>query len=260
MGHFPVRHLGRLRIGEHWRRGDGSRWQHTQRCSGMPYRKLLKLDVPLNALKHIIISHGHIDHMYSLPSLLDSLGIAGRKEEIHIYAIKETLEIIEPLLDLWDLRTRDYCNFPITLHIINGEENELVFQDSNFTVRTAPTSHAVPSFATRVTLPNGAIVVYSSDTAPCPALTSFAKGSKYFLLECTYCNNNAELSVITGHFYSRQFAEVCAEVGARYNLLVHHSASMTCSNDQLLREIRAANNSSRLDVIIPADFDRIDLE
>jgi ribonuclease Z len=230
-------------------------------CSGMPYRKLLHLGVPLDALDHVVITHAHVDHMYGLPSLIDSQGIAGRTTTLHIYALGVAMEVIVPLLDLWSLRTRDYCNFPIELHYIEGKEDEAVFSDNAFTLRTTPTRHALPSVAVKFTFPNRpTTLVYSSDTAPCDTLVRFAKGTDYFLLENTYCNDNVELSKITGHMYPQQFRRLANQVAAtKKTILVHHSDAPECPTQDILTQIEAASELPDLEVTIPQDLDIIEL-
>lgn len=228
-------------------------------CSGMPYRKLLQLGINPSTLQHVLITHKHVDHLYALPSLIEAMGIAGRDNPLHVYALADAMKVIVPLLDLWDLRTRDYCNFPIILHTIKGEENELVLQNDAFTLHTTPTRHAVPSVASKFSFPTQPTLVYSSDTAPCDTLLRFAHGADYFLLENTYCNNKADLSELTGHIYSQQFAELAAIVGAKHTFLVHHSDSDDfCANQSVLQEILASQKEP-LQISVPSDLDQIEL-
>lgn len=228
-------------------------------CSGMPYRKLLKLGISINTLQHVLITHKHVDHLNGLPSLVEAMGIAGRENPLHIYALDDAMKIIVPLLDLWELRTRDYCNFPIVLHTIKGEEDELVLQNEAFTLRTTPTNHAVPSVASKFTFPTQPTLVYSSDTAPCDTLLRFAKGADYFLLENTYCNNKSELSKITGHIYSRQFAEIATAVGAKRTFMVHHSDSDDfCASASVLKEV-LNDQKEQLEILVPQDLDQFEL-
>ena len=227
-------------------------------ASGLPYRKMLALGLTspdFERLQHIIITHRHIDHCLGLPSLIECLWIAGRDAPLHIYALKTTLELIVPLLDLWQLRSRAR-NFPILIHPLDGEPNELVVKTDDFEVRTSPTKHAAPSIATKIILPDGTTTVYSSDTAPCAELVTFARGSDYFLLECNYCDDEPKLADLTGHIHSRQWGEVATAVGARYSFVTHHSNTADCSNEALRREI-APHFRGRIN--IPRDFDVIDL-
>jgi ribonuclease Z len=228
-------------------------------CSGTPYRKLLALDIPTEKLDHVLITHHHIDHCYGLPSLIECLWIQGREVPLHIYALKSALEVIGPLLDLWHLRDRSFRSFPIVLHPISGRENELVFDDGNFTVHTTPTVHAVPSVATKVTFPSNTNFVYSSDTAPCKELIHFAKGADNFLLECTFCTEDIELSELSRHTHSLEFSEMAAQVKAKHTLLIHHSDVTSCPHTRILSEIKETGNYPAK-VTIPRELDQLVLD
>jgi ribonuclease Z len=229
-------------------------------CSGSPYRKLLQLKVERERLEHVLITHHHVDHCYALPSLVECLWIEGRYAPLHIYALPGTIEVIAKLLDIWDLRTRNFRAFPIELHTINGYEDELVLQTSNFTVRTTPTVHAVPSVATKVIFPNNKSFVYSSDTAPCDTLVRFAKGADYALMECTFCNDDTELAELTRHISSTQFGELAHEIDAPNSLVIHHSDVDACPHEQVLYEIGQSGTYPLSKIRIPRDMESLEIE
>lgn len=229
-------------------------------CSGTPYRKLLHLGVDTKKLRHIVMTHHHVDHCYGLPSLIECLWIEGREEPLHIYALRSAIAIIEPLLDLFDLRHRMINYFPIEIHPIDGDENEFVFEDENFSVRTTPTLHAVPSVATRLTFPNGANFVYSSDTAPCQSLVDFAKGADNFVMECTFCDEDAQLAELTRHIHSTEWGDLASAVGARRTFMIHHSDISSCDYKKVLGEIGDGSPFSPQEIVIPKDFDIFEIK
>ncbi len=229
-------------------------------CSGTPYRKLLHLGVDTKKLQHIVMTHHHVDHCYALPSLIECLWIEGREEPLHIYALRSAVAIIEPLLDLFDLRHRMINYFPIEIHPINGTANEFVFQNENFIVQTTPTVHAVPSIATRLTFPNGKNFVYSSDTAPCQNLVDFSKGADNFVMECTFCDEEAELAEITRHIHSAEWGDLAAAISAKRTFMIHHSDINNCSYQKVLQEIGKESEFSPTQVVIPKDFDQFVIE
>ena len=56
-----------------------------------------------------------------------------------------------------------------------------------FTVRTAEVRHPTPAYATRVTeTATGAVLVYSGDTGPNPALVELARGADLLLIESAF--------------------------------------------------------------------------
>lgn len=228
-------------------------------CSGAPYRKLMELNVERERLEHILITHHHIDHCYALPSLVECLWIEGRYAPLHIYGLQSTLDVIAKLLDIWDLRSRNFRAFPIELHPINGYEDELVLSTSNFTIRTTPTVHAVPSVATKVIFPNGKSFVYSSDTSPCDTLVRFAKGADFALMECTFCSDDTELADLTRHISSSQYGPLAQDIAAETTLIIHHSNVEACPHAQVLYEINESNTYPASRLRIPQDMDVIEI-
>lgn len=227
-------------------------------CSGSPYRKLLQLGIDTDKLQHVLITHEHVDHVYALPSLVECLWIKGRKEPLHIYALPSAMKVVETLLDLWELRDRFINKFPIHLHVIHGHEDELVLKTPEFTVRTTPTVHAVPSVATKLIFPSGKTFVYSSDTAPCQTLIDFARGVDTFLMECTFCDADGELAEITRHIHTSEYRDVAAEVGAANTILIHHSDQSICSRKAILQELgKEPAFSQKFSMAL--DFENVDL-
>lgn len=229
-------------------------------CSGTPYRKLLHLGVNTKKLQHIVMTHHHVDHCYGLPSLIECLWIEGREEPLHIYALRSAIAIIEPLLDLFDLRHRMINYFPIEIHPIDGVENEFIFKDDNFTVHTTPTVHAVPSVATKLVFPNGTSFVYSSDTAPCQSLIDFSRGADNFVMECTFCDDDDQLAELTRHLHSSEWGDLATEIGAKHTFMTHHSDVETCSYRRVLNEIAKNSDFPAPKVTIPKDMDQFILE
>jgi ribonuclease Z len=229
-------------------------------CSGTPYRKLLHLGVDTKKLQHILITHHHVDHCYALPSLVECLWIEGREEPLHIYALRSTIAIIEPLLDLFDLRHRMINYFPIEIHPIDGEENELILHNANFTVRTTPTLHAVPSVATKIIFPKGTSFVYSSDTAPCQTLIDFARKADNFVMECTFCDEDDLLAELTRHLHSSEWGDLATTVGADHTFMIHHSDVSFCSYHKVIDEIAAFSDFPAPKITIPRDLDEFLIE
>ena len=227
-------------------------------CSGTPYRKLLGLGVDPDRLQHVVITHHHVDHIYGLPSLVECLWIKGRTEPLHIYALPATMQVIETLLDIWELRSRFIRQFPVVLHLIEGNEDEFIFETADFTVRTTPTLHAIPSVATKVIFPSRKTFVYSSDTAPCQSLIDFARGVDHFLMECTFCDADEELAEITYHLHSSEYGELAKAVNARHTMLIHHSDEGICPHSAVIGEIKTESGLQK--VSVPRDMDILDLD
>jgi ribonuclease Z len=92
-------------------------------------------------LGHIFISHLHGDHCFGLPGLVSTLGLLGRKSDLHIYAHADAEKLYAPLF-------RYFCKelpYKICFHTFNPEKSELIFEDKNLRVTTIPLKHRVPT-------------------------------------------------------------------------------------------------------------------
>ncbi len=66
-------------------------------CGEGTQMQLSRYKVRRSRIKHIFISHLHGDHYFGLPGLITSMGLQGRRDELHIYAPAPLQTIIELL-------------------------------------------------------------------------------------------------------------------------------------------------------------------
>src|SRR5579862_3207957 len=71
-------------------------------CGGGTYRSLLRAGIGANSLDDLFITHAHIDHIGSLPSLIESFRLGGRRRPLRIYAIPEVLAVAESILHVFN--------------------------------------------------------------------------------------------------------------------------------------------------------------
>jgi ribonuclease BN (tRNA processing enzyme) len=107
-------------------------------------------------------------------------------------------------------------------------------------LRTTPVEHPVEAYALRVEH-DGASLVYSGDTGPCPGLVELARGADVLLCEASWPH------VVPGrwteppeglHMSGRQAGEHAAAAGVGRLLLTH--VPVWCDGDELLAEAREA--------------------
>jgi ribonuclease Z len=189
-------------------------------ASGAPVRRLAEAGIPAARLTRVIITHEHLDHTYGFPSLLQSLWLAGRREALPVYAQAPTWRFLDRLVDAF--RPGSWTDaFPIERHVI--EPGDRPFLESGAgPMWAAPGKHSVPSVGLRLATAGGA-VVYSCDTAPCPAITDLARGARLLLHEATFpAGHEAEANRL-GHSSALQAAEVAAAAGVARLALVHYT-------------------------------------
>ncbi|QGG49279.1 MBL fold metallo-hydrolase [Heliorestis convoluta] len=155
-------------------------------CGGSPWVKLVKAGVGPEDLKALLITHGHADHTYGLPALIQSLWLAGRKSPLSIYCPTGAEKIIKGLLELFDLPAKPNM-YEIIIQEQPLERETLALRDGGLQITTFPALHGIPTM--------GMVfydkkdhktvnVVYSADTVYNPLLETLAKDASCLIHEC----------------------------------------------------------------------------
>ena len=208
-------------------------------CSGSPYQKLLRAGLDPMRVSSLIVTHRHVDHVYGIPSLAHTLGLAGRRAPLSVYALAETMQILRGFMDLFPLEEK--MPYRIELREVPPQEGHAVLRGKGFRVLSTPVQHGAPNIGLRVEFDapseRGA-VVYSSDTSPCPSLIALARGADILIHEATFLHADAARAAADGHTTGYQAGEVATQAGARRLFLCHFSASLYGREDELRLEAR----------------------
>ena len=154
--------------------------------------KLLDAGVNLSHIKYIFITHHHSDHNLELGPLLYNAWINGLKEPIHVYAPAGLTSLLSYYwqsnqFDI-DTRIKDEGRPDIRELVISHEYTEgNVISNSDFQVTAMKNIHppVTESYALNFKL-NDKKIVFSGDTAFCPALAPFAFNAHYLVHEVMY--------------------------------------------------------------------------
>jgi ribonuclease BN (tRNA processing enzyme) len=236
--------------------------------------KLREANINLSELKYIFITHHHSDHNLELGPLLYNAWIAGLKEPINVYAPAGLKHMMEHYWESMrfdiDTRIKDEGRPDIRLLINNNEYKEgVVFTSPDFEVSAIKNIHPPlnDSYALKFKLGNEKIV-FSGDTAYCPALAKFASGADYLIHEVMYGpaveemvkrRPNAEklkASILSHHTLAEDVGKIAEEANVK-NLVLNHFVP---PDDKSLTDetwIKAVQTHFRGNIIVGRDLLKI---
>ena len=117
-------------------------------CGEATQHQFLRSDLRVSQLRRIFITHMHGDHVFGLPGLLASLGLAGTCPGIDLYGPDPLRDYLEGVLRTSSTR----IGYPLRTHKVRqaAEAGTVVFDDDELQVRCTPLNHRVPAYAYRV--------------------------------------------------------------------------------------------------------------
>lgn len=219
-------------------------------CGSAPFRKLEILGISPTMLKHVIITHAHVDHVYGLPALIQALWHSGHQQTLTIHCLPETKAVIGQLLGPFEFLQKP-AMFPVEFNVLPTTELTNFLNTNDFNLYSSPVRHTVPNIGLRVEENiSGArkTVVYSSDTEPCDALLRLASNADILILECTF---TSETTSRRGLMTSLDAGRIAAEASVSKLMLVHLDPTIQGKKKQLIEEVRT---SYRKDLVIPDDM------
>jgi ribonuclease BN (tRNA processing enzyme) len=162
------------------------------------------------AVRDVVITHAHMDHVATLPIFIDDL-FSTLTEPVRVYGAEEIINLLERDVFNWSIyprffelhngRTRVLEYVPVRA----GEE----FAVAHLRMTAVYVNHTVPTVGLIVT-DGAATVVFTSDTAPTEELWALAnRGPKVdaILIEASLPDEMAGLAQVTGHLTPATLAE-----------------------------------------------------
>jgi ribonuclease Z len=110
-------------------------------CGEGTQMQFRKYKVKFTRINHIFISHLHGDHIFGLIGLISTLGLLGRKNDLHLFAHSDLEKLLQPQLDY-------FCTelpYKVVFNAINPRKEELIFEDDKVMVQTIPLKHRTPT-------------------------------------------------------------------------------------------------------------------
>lgn len=153
-------------------------------------------------IDHIFVTHSHMDHVTSVPFLIDTVGWL-RKGPVTLYCTEETLGILRTHLFNWklwpDFGVIPNAENPVLLYrtIKIGEPVEIAGRK----ITALPANHVVPAVGFQ--LDSGAAsIVFTGDTTTNDALWPIVnriKNLRYLIIETALSDGELDLAVASKH-------------------------------------------------------------
>ena len=106
-------------------------------CGEGTQMQLIRYKMRNSKINHIFISHLHGDHYFGLIGLLTSMGLMGRKVDLHLYGHESLKTIIDLQLNV------AAAHLPYQLHFHPIKNEEIILEDKKIIVKSFKVKHRI---------------------------------------------------------------------------------------------------------------------
>ncbi len=200
-------------------------------------------DLSLEALAkidHIFITHSHLDHVTSIPFLVDTVG-GMRAKPLIVYALAETIADLKAHLFNWKL-------WPDFTEIPNPQQPMMQFLPVSLgrgqtingrTITPLPANHVVPAVGYRLDSGAGSLV-FTGDTTTCDELWKEVNrigNLRYLIVETAFSNAERELAIRAKHLCPSLLSGQLDQLTQGAEIFITHLKPG--EGDMIMREISA---------------------
>jgi len=158
----------------------------------------------MRKLKHLFITHSHMDHVLSIPLLVDTLFTELQTEPLYVHARAETIKTLKEHMFNWQLWP-DFTELPnksapVLKFIEMNPGDEIVLGERR--IEMVNVNHTVPASAYIVEDPR-VTFVYSGDTTTNETLwqrLNELSRVDFMIIETAFGENEVELAKIAKHY------------------------------------------------------------
>ncbi len=179
----------------------------------------------LAKIDHIFVSHSHLDHVTSIPFLVDTVCWM-RSSPIVVYGTAETLDILRAHLFNWKL-------WPDFTQIPSADKPFMAYREirtgQTVTLGTRrftaiPANHTVPAVGYKIESSRAALV-YSGDTCSNDALWEAVNATpnlKYLIIETAFSNKEHEIAAASKHLCPESLARELRKMRVSPEVFITH--------------------------------------
>ena len=179
----------------------------------------------LSLIDHIFITHSHLDHVTSIPFLVDTVG-GMRSKPLLVYATRATIEILKNHLFNWAIWP-DFTEIPtLEAPFLRYQEIQLgqTVTLGGRDITSIPARHTVPAVGYHLNS-GAASLVFTGDTGPNEALwrvVNRIENLKYLIIETAFSNKERHLAEVSRHLCPQTLAEELAKLERNAEIYVTH--------------------------------------
>jgi ribonuclease BN (tRNA processing enzyme) len=179
----------------------------------------------LALIDHVFVTHSHLDHVASIPFLVDSVGCM-RDKPLVVHATCQTLDILREHLFNWKIWP-DFTQIPDPLQPYLSyqtlDPDRTVELDGRF-ITPLPARHTVPAVGYLIDS-GSASLAFTGDTTTNDALwdvVNRVSNLRYLIIETAFCNRERDLAVASMHLCPSMLAEELAKLELRPEIFITH--------------------------------------
>lgn len=193
----------------------------------------------LSLIDHIFITHSHLDHIVSIPFIVDSVG-SMRSRPLIVYALPETIEVMQKHIFNWSIWP-DFTTIP------NPEQPFLIFKPVQLgqkielgrrTITVLPAEHTVPACGYAISNHRNSLA-FTGDTTVNPALWDALKNIahlRHLIIETAFCNREKGLAELSKHLCPSLLASELKHIDPADQTLEIHITHLKPSEIELTME------------------------
>jgi len=192
----------------------------------------------LAAIDHVVLTHSHLDHVTSLPFLLDSVG-ASRGRPVTVHAQAETLEALKAHIfnnAIWpDFARIPSPERPFLRYEVFAPHEERVLGGCR--IRSIPVTHVVPAVGFLLQGLSGSLA-FSGDTSATEKfwrVLNACTDLRHLIIETSFVDAEMEIARVARHFCPATLVEELRKLKRRPT--IHISHLMPGEEQDILREI-----------------------
>ncbi len=179
----------------------------------------------LSQIDHVFITHSHLDHVTSIPFLVDTVG-GMRSKPILVHATRATIEILKSHLFNWAIWP-DFTEIPSAEAPFLRYEEIAVGQPitlSGRNITPIPARHTVPAVGYHIDS-GAASLVFTGDTGPNDALWRIVNridNLKILIIETAFSNKERRLAEASQHLCPATLAEELNKLERNAEIYITH--------------------------------------